>query len=423
MRRLLVWLLLVAPALGQQPDYPALAQKFAVLLQTGHYAEARQMFDAPMSALVSEAKVKQSWESMVQARGAFQKFGTPTLSVVDKYHVVLIPTVFARYRTQLKVVLTSQGQVTGYFWVPFVANRPPPYLQTKVREEKIKVGAWKLPGLLTFPASGPIRGGIVLVHGSGPNDMDEKIGPTRMFRDLARGLAAQGVVTLRYDKRTKAAGMMMALGKVTLYDEVLEDALTALGMLRARPELKGKPIVLLGHSLGAMCGPEIARRDGKLTGLILMAGPCRPFDVALIEQLSYLASINGPEAKEPTDAIVASIRKLPTLPDDDKSILGAPAYYWREVAALEAKELETARALKCKILVLQGGRDYQGTPEDLRLWLEALKDRPNASGKLFPNLNHIFAPGQGKATPQEYEEENYVDPAVLQYIGQWVARL
>ena len=44
---------------------------------------------------------------------------------------------------------------------------------------------------------------VVLVQGSGPSDRDETIGPKQArSRDLAWGLASQGIAVLRYDKRT-----------------------------------------------------------------------------------------------------------------------------------------------------------------------------------------------------------------------------
>lgn len=421
MKRVLLLLLLTALAVAQQVDFRARALDFARLVQSGQYEQAFQMFDATMARAVTLPKLKASWETMTAQHGAFQGFDPPTVSSVQGYQVVLIPTRFARYRCRMKVVLNAQGQVSGYFWVAYQAAARPAYLDTRVREVKVQVGPFNLPGIVTFP-EGPVRAGVVLVHGSGPNDMDETIGPNKPFRDLARGLAGQGVVTLRYDKRTKVAGLLMSLQKVTLEDEVLADALAALAVLRARPELKGKPIVVAGHSLGAILGPEIARRDGHLQGLVLMAGPARPFDQALIDQLEYLGTLGGPESRQAVQKMVASVRNLDKLPDDDKSILGAPAYYWREMAAYEARDVETARSLSCPILVLQGGRDYQGTPEDYRLWMAGLKGRA-VTGHLFPRLNHLFAPGQGKATPGEYEEQNYVDPEVIRVLGEWLKGL
>ena len=59
-----------------------------------------------------------------------------------------------------------------------------------------------LPGTLAIPVVGKQLPAVVLVHGSGPHGRDGTIGPNRPLRDLATGLASQGIVVLRYDKRT-----------------------------------------------------------------------------------------------------------------------------------------------------------------------------------------------------------------------------
>ena len=55
-------------------------------------------------------------------------------------------------------------------------------------EEAVSVGDPALPGTLTLPenASSPLPA-AVLLHGSGPNDRDETVGQTKMFRDLYQG--------------------------------------------------------------------------------------------------------------------------------------------------------------------------------------------------------------------------------------------
>ncbi len=402
-----------------QSDVQSTARKFAEHLRAGDFARAQAMFDSDMTRVVSRKAFEQSWKVMIEKHGPFQKFGSPTVEAVPPYQVVFLPCSFESYRCRLKVVLNARNQVSGYFWVSHLASQPPSYRQVKSVEHKVQVGKWKLPGLIALPPTGtPVRAGVVLVHGSGPNDKDETIGPNKPFLDLARGLAGQGLATLRYDKRTRTYGLAMALKKPTLEDEVLEDALAALELLRSRPELKGRPILLLGHSLGGILGPEIARRDGRLQGLILMAAPARPFDKVLIDQLEYVGSLN-PGQKAAVDEMITALRRFEQLPDEDKTILGAPAAYWREIAAFQKRSLETARQLACPILIVQGGRDYQSTEQDYRLWMAALKGRKQVSGQLYPALNHLLAPGQGKARPEEYEEQNYLDPAVIKRIGEW----
>ena len=69
-------------------------------------------------------------------------------------------------------------------------------------EEEVVVGEgkWALPGTLSMPANVAASDkvpAVVLVHGSGPNDRDESIGPNKPFKDLAWGLASKGIGVLR----------------------------------------------------------------------------------------------------------------------------------------------------------------------------------------------------------------------------------
>ena len=65
----------------------------------------------------------------------------------------------------------------------------------KFSEQEVKIGKepWQLPGTLTLPNGNGPYAVVILVHGSGPHDRDETIGPNKPFRDLAHGLAEKGV--------------------------------------------------------------------------------------------------------------------------------------------------------------------------------------------------------------------------------------
>ena len=84
-------------------------------------------------------------------------------------------------------------------------------------EERIVIGEntkYPLNGLLTLPAdvTTPIPA-VVLVHGSGASNMDEKVGKLTPFKDLAQGLARHGIASVRYDKRSFAHGFKMLRDK------------------------------------------------------------------------------------------------------------------------------------------------------------------------------------------------------------------
>ena len=156
-------------------------------------------------------------------------------------------------------------------------------------EEKIIVGKdteYPLEGILTIPdhVEGKVPA-VVFVHGSGASNRDEKVGKVAPFRDLAEGLAEQGVASLRYDKRTFAHGFKLIRQKhftITVKEETIEDALLAVKMLKNDPRIDCNRIFILGHSMGAMLAPRIDAEGADVKGLIMMAGtPYRLEDIVL----------------------------------------------------------------------------------------------------------------------------------------------
>ena len=102
-------------------------------------------------------------------------------------------------------------------------------------------GDWKLPGTRTVPVgTGPFPG-VVLVQAFGPKDRDDTQDAIKPFRDLAEGLASRGIVVLRYEKRTRQYMGRMAGKPYTAADETVDDAESALNVLRAQPEVDPSP--------------------------------------------------------------------------------------------------------------------------------------------------------------------------------------
>src|SRR5262249_54923175 len=142
--------------------------------------------------------------------GEFAALGEMETTQTGGHSVVIAPCRFARAKLAVKVVFDGSGKVAGLFFLPAEAVapwQPPPYASPdRFVERAVSVGtAPALPGMLTLPkGTGPFPA-VVLVHGSGPNDADESIGGAKPFKDLAWGLASQGVAVLRYVKRTRHA--------------------------------------------------------------------------------------------------------------------------------------------------------------------------------------------------------------------------
>jgi fermentation-respiration switch protein FrsA (DUF1100 family) len=256
----------------------------------------------------------------------------------------------------------------------------------------VVTGEYQLPAKLTLPAGpGPFPA-VVLVHGSGPHDMDETIGPNKPFRDIADGLAAKGIASIRYTKRTR----QYRPANITLDEETIQDAISAANLLRATPKIDPKRIYVIGHSLGGFAAPRIGKADPSLAGLVLLAGNSRPIGVLIAEQVKYLGM-------EPEQAA--------------QMMLLMPEAYRDE---LSVDPLPVAKALTMPMLILQGERDYQVTMADFQRW-QTLKS-PRVTLKSYPALNHLFQPGQGKSTPLEYQMAAPFSPMVIDDIAAWIQR-
>jgi dienelactone hydrolase len=425
----------VAPVLAEGEAAPAQwGTDLVDACAKGDWAKASEHFDKTMKEKLPEAELAKVWKSLEEKCGAFKKRGEATVRTDKSIARVTVPCDFGIVALEARVVVdTQKKEVIGLFFAPStrpVAYTPPDYVkQGSFREEEVTVGKgeWALPGTVTVPeGKGPFRA-LVLVHGSGPHDRDETIGPQKPFRDLAWGLASRGILVLRYEKRTKAHGEKFAgiLDKLTVQEETVEDALLAEKLLRARPDVSH--VYVLGHSLGALCAPRIGRDDPTIDGIVIAAGPTRPLEDVIVDQYEYLASL-GPETPESKKA-VEDVKKAaarvkdpglsPKTPASEMP-LGVSATYWLDLRAYH--QVEVAKAFAKPILVLQGARDYQVTTVDFEGWKKALGERKDVVLKLYPDLNHMFVHGEGKATPGEYEKPGHVAPEVVEDVASFLKK-
>jgi dienelactone hydrolase len=401
------------------------AGEFVRLMTTAQYDCAAGYFGGQMAEVMDAKKLKIIWESLADKYGPFQECGPPEVSHGERFTNVAYEGVWANERLRIRVVIDEGGWVGGLWFEP---AKPPPYKEPKYvnrkkfTEQDVTIGKapWALPGTLSLPKAKSKVPGVVLVHGSGPNDRDELVGACRPFRDLAWGLANQNIAVLRYDKRTFTHGkkMIECPDQDTLEAEVIDDAIAAIELLRARPEVNGKKVYLLGHSLGGMCTPEIALRDGKLAGAIMMAAPARDTETIVAEQFKFQASIAGTKP----DELIAKLQALAERKvDPDEGFLGARARYWYHVMGRDGQAVvDKAKTLTCRVLLLQGANDCQITRADYDVWSSAMKDMPNARLEWLDGLNHLFVAVAEPSTGAEYFEPGHVDRRVIDMIAKWI---
>ena len=384
-------------------------------IRDGNFSAATSHFNARMKAF-SPAGLKGSWSQVYAGQG-------PLLSwkIFERQNLtkggdeVRVQLRFHRSTANSVVVVAPQtGEITG-LWFKLPVTAPPYAEQTRFHFEDVTVGTYKLPGTLTIPnGKGPFPA-VVLIHGSGPNDRDETVGANHPFADIAEGLSSRGIVVLRYDKRTYAYRTLDPQ-KTMVDEEVIQDGVAAVRLLRARRDVAQDRIFVLGHSLGAMLAPEIAKKAGQVAGIVMLAPPGRKLPQLVVEQAQFLGQAPPGELTQiERDADELSAHKMPAT----QIFIGAPASYYYDLDARD--EVAIARALDVPILILRGSRDYQIIDEDIRHWQNGLKGDAKVQVDTLPGLNHLFIAGTGKPTPAEYYAPGHVDAAVIAAITSFIA--
>ncbi len=418
------------------------ARALITALEKSDYQASVRDFDATMLKVMGADKMEQMWKTQLPVRvGAFKKQGPARREQLQGYEIVFITCEFAKASLDARVVFDKAGKVAGLGFVPTappVKYEPPAYADpAKFEETEVTIGSgeWAVPGTLTTPkGAGPFPG-LVLVHGSGPNNRDEELGPNKPFKDLAWGLASRGIAVLRYDKRSKVHGAKIladpkAEAAMTVKDETIDDAVAAAALLQKAKRIDGRRVFILGHSLGGFLLPRIALAAEPLgvAGFISMAGLARSLDDTILRQMEYLFGLSGPltdESRKQLDDIKAAVAKIKALTDADKSstakLMGVMPAYWLDLRGYNPPEL--AKKVKKPMLFLQGERDYQVQTADLDLWKAALGSRKDVEFKLYPKLNHLFFAGEGPLTPLEYSQKHgsVLEEAVAD-IAAWILK-
>ena len=177
-------------------------------------------------------------------------FSLPVSSIADAQQQQLLHTI---QRRDLTIELDSQEQIhtRAQLTLPTVGDGP-------------------------FPA-------VLLIHGSGPADMDGYIPPelsgtengARIFLQIAEYLSERGFVVLRYDKRGIWENATITdtdvFGNATV-QKLQHDAEVALDVLMQQPEVDKGNITLLGISEGTTIAPRIAAERPDIVKNVVLMG-------------------------------------------------------------------------------------------------------------------------------------------------------
>ena len=266
----------------------------------------------------------------------------------------------------------------------------------------------------------------VIIPGSGPTDRDgnNPMGvKAAHLKMLAEGLAANGISTIRVDKR----GMYGSKdAKVPGSDTKIADYVTDVGnwVAAARAKTGAKCVWLIGHSEGGMIALATAQVQKDLCGVVLAASLGRKMTVVMREQFAknpgnaplmpqITAVLDSIEAGKVGDTSAMHPALAPVFsPANQRYLIDTGAYDPGKLIA----------AVKVSAMIVQGGRDLQTTMDDAN----AMKaGQPAAVLKVFPEMNHALknAPADPAANFATYNDPNLpLTPGLVDAIAVFIKR-
>lgn len=400
-------------------EYINIAEKLCRSMAELDFQETYARFSEAMKSSLSEEALRDTWASVTGVLGNFSDIHSINCTQDGVILVIM------RYELRgLSVCISFSGSgVVESLYVNYYNLPEKPVVTEQFAEKSIQIpmsDGDSLDGMLTCPAGGA-RCVVVMVQGSGQTDMNETIGSglNTPFKDIAHGLAAHGVASIRYNKRFyQYPGK--ASSAVTVRDEVLDDVCAAITLAAGEFE----HVYVLGHSLGAMLAPIIAQENPAVEGVISMAGSPRKLQDIIYGQ--YLRQLS--RAGYPEDMLASALEELSSAVEminglsarDSGSFLGTEAAYWYSLNQLKPRT--AAKSLTVPMLFLQGSADFQiSVDDDFAVWEKILRDAPNAEFTLYDELNHLFMKTNGFDDERDYETKGNVSQQVIEDMAGWIA--
>lgn len=409
---------------SENVDLETIAVNFALDLYEKETKKLLEVYpyDSAMKQAMTGTMINQMILDLEGKFGNYKEIWSTEQSEKSGYDVISVITEFENAFISLNVVFDSEMKIAG---INYFETGEPNESSSNIAELDVTFGEepWIINGKLTQPVRDVLIPAVVLVHGSGPNDMDETIYGNKPFKDIAEGLYAEGIAVLRYDKRTLTYGQEIFNNHgedFTIYEETVEDAVYAMRYLKEVPGIDPDRIFVMGHSLGANQGPAMGMEE-DFAGLLLVAGNVTPLHELMKTQYEYIFNLDGSlDASEVAalDQIASAVEKINSDNISDyprEDLLGINSKYWNDLKGYDPVGL--ASEIDVPIALFQGERDYQVPVSEFEMWKAGL---PQADAYLYPSLNHLMIAGEGQSTPEEYLNAGHVDETFIKDMAEWI---
>jgi len=296
----------------------------------------------------------------------------------------------------------------------------------------IPANGFNLAGTLTTPPAVADRlrsPAVILVGGSGPTDRDETVVGIPIFAQLAKALADNGILVLRYDKR--GVGQSGGRTETATLTDYADDVIAAVKWMSQRKDVDDRKIIVAGHSEGGAVALMAAGREKKIDGVVSIASPgTKGADLILEQQSHLLGKMNVPDAEKQSkielqkkiQAAVLGGNDWEGIPPELRKQADTP--WFRSLLAYDPSEVVSRT--KQPLLILQGDLDTQVPPAHADKLAELARARKKAGPVEevhIPGINHLLVPATtGEVTEYVSLKDHTVSPKVADAIVEWLKK-
>lgn len=404
-------------------------RQVAETLSKHKYKKVYRCFDKNLKSKISADKLEEIWSGLESINGELKQVDDVVTEQINDSRRQTGVLKFTTAALKLIVSFNANDRINGIFISQMGYSLPEYGRDLAVGKRFIAFNSHDniLSGELVIPKNCNQCPVVILVHGSGPNDKDETIGPNKVFKDLALGLAAKGVASFRYDKRFKLYPDKMK-EPFDIYDETVNDAITAYDVLNRDTSLNFGKYVMLGHSLGAYAIPLLTDSLKQLNGAVLFSSNARRFEDLIVYQMNYLTSWDGEITPEEAELVATNLKNAEKIRNGlftDSTSAEELLAYWPGKFWNSIKDYNPVNTLSQQdsmhFFVMQGEKDYQITMVDYKIWLDKVGNNSNVTMRSYPNLSHLFTPTKSeKPGPSDYFYPNNVSELAINDIADWI---
>jgi pimeloyl-ACP methyl ester carboxylesterase len=254
-------------------------------------------------------------------------------------------------------------------------------------DQTLQTTTGELSGTLTIPILKGTFPVALIIAGSGPTDRNGNNAQMKnnSLQLLAHELAAQGIASLRYDKRGigKSASAMISEEQLS-FENYVEDANAWASELKVDPRFNR--LIIIGHSEGSLIGMLASE---KADVFVSLAGAGRSIDVILKEQLAVQLEGKKKLLRAANEGLT-KLKEGKLVEDAPVELFGLfrPSVQPYMMSWMKYDPAVEISNLKIPIVIIQGSTDLQVKEEDARILFMA---HPlNSRLIIIEDMNHVL---------------------------------